>query len=144
MVSYAYLNSLSAKLKGTPTTSFEVTRFIDSPIITIDLDESLKAEADSFGYVNINGPSLIRVPEWVQNPLGQFYLYFAHHKGESIRMAYADTLAGPWTLYRPGILHLEESTFATQVGAKTTLNTLLKYVSISEAIALFEIGKAAQ
>ena len=28
---------------------------------------------------NINGPSLIRVPSWVKNPLGRYYLYVAHH-----------------------------------------------------------------
>ncbi|NET62179.1 MAG: hypothetical protein F6K47_40550, partial [Symploca sp. SIO2E6] len=31
---------------------------------------------------NINGPSLIRVPEWIENPLGRYYLYFAHHQGK--------------------------------------------------------------
>ena len=35
--------------------------------------------------------------------LGRYYLYFAHHKGGHIRMAYADELAGPWTVFRPGI-----------------------------------------
>src|SRR6185503_14642331 len=33
---------------------------------------------------NINGPSLIRVPSWIPNPLGKYYLYFAHHKGRYI------------------------------------------------------------
>ena len=28
---------------------------------------------------NINGPSLIKVPDWVENPLGKYYLYFSHH-----------------------------------------------------------------
>jgi hypothetical protein len=26
---------------------------------------------------NINGPSLINVPDWVKAPLGKYYLYFA-------------------------------------------------------------------
>jgi len=26
---------------------------------------------------NINGPSLIRAPTWITNPLGNYYLYFA-------------------------------------------------------------------
>jgi hypothetical protein len=56
---------------------------------------------------NINGPSLIRVPDWVPNPLGKYYLYFAHHHGKFIRLAYADQLAGPWTIYPPGVLPLE-------------------------------------
>ena len=33
------------------------------------------------GFSNINGPSLVRVPEWVEDPLGKYYLYFAHHRG---------------------------------------------------------------
>ena len=27
----------------------------------------------------INGPSLIRVLDWVQDLFGRYYLYFAHH-----------------------------------------------------------------
>ena len=58
---------------------------------------------------NINGPSLIRVPDWLPNPLGKYYLYFAHHHGKFIRLAYADSLEGPWTIYEPGTLKLEET-----------------------------------
>jgi hypothetical protein len=43
---------------------------------------------------SLNGPSLIRMPAWVENPLGRYYLYFAHHAGKYIRMAYADRLEG--------------------------------------------------
>jgi hypothetical protein len=55
---------------------------------------------------NICGPSLIRVPPWLPNPLGSYYLYFAHHGGTYIRLAYADDLTGPWTVYAPGTLRL--------------------------------------
>lgn len=55
---------------------------------------------------NINGPSLIRVPKWIRHPLGRYYLYFAHHEGQSIRLAYADRLSGPWRIYEPGTLQL--------------------------------------
>lgn len=58
---------------------------------------------------NINGPSLIRVPDWLENPLGRYYLYFAHHKGDYIRLAYADRLEGPWSTHEPGTLQLEGS-----------------------------------
>lgn len=58
---------------------------------------------------NICGPSLIRVPAWVKNPLGQYYLYFAQHKGRSIHLAYADQLTGPWQIHRPGCLQLEQT-----------------------------------
>jgi hypothetical protein len=55
---------------------------------------------------NINGPSLIRVPEWVKKPLGRYYLYFAHHRGTYIRMAYADDVEGDWTILPGGVLSL--------------------------------------
>jgi hypothetical protein len=60
---------------------------------------------------NINGPSLIRVPGFVAQPLGKYYLYFAHHKGSYIRLAYADNVEGPYTVYTPGALQLSESHF---------------------------------
>lgn len=62
---------------------------------------------------NINGPSLIRVPDWVDSALGRYYLYFAHHAGTYIRLAYADRLEGPWGIYEPGALRLEEVPAAT-------------------------------
>ena len=53
---------------------------------------------------NINGPSLIRVPDWIPsnrraNPSAEYYLYFAHHGGDYIRMAWAQDIEGPYTLY---------------------------------------------
>ena len=60
---------------------------------------------------NIGTPSVIRVPEWLPNPLGRYYLYFSHHKGHFIRMAFADALTGPWTVHRPGVLDITESLF---------------------------------
>ncbi len=62
---------------------------------------------------NINGPSLIAAPPWVQRPLGRYYLYFAHHRGTFIRLAAADRLEGPWRVYEPGALRLAESHFPT-------------------------------
>jgi len=59
--------------------------------------------------LNINGPSLIKVPDWIQNPLGRYYLYFAHHAGETIRLAYSDDLQGQWTVYEAGTLHLNQT-----------------------------------
>lgn len=76
------------------------TRFKNVPLIT-------PASSPSIGE-NINGPTLMRVPDFVQNPLGKYYLYFAHHNGKSIRMAYADSPAGPFTVYEPGALQLED------------------------------------
>ena len=63
---------------------------------------------------NINGPSVIRVPEWVTDRLGKYYLYFAHHKGTSIRLAYADYMAGPWVVHPKPVLKLEQSLFVPE------------------------------
>ncbi len=59
--------------------------------------------------VNINGPSVIRTPEWLPGRLGRYYLYFASHRGRSIRLAYADSPCGPWTLHAPGTLRLSQA-----------------------------------
>ena len=83
---------------------FRVERFKANPIIHREM-------AGMIGDVgeNINGPSLIRVPDWIEEPLGKYYLYFAHHHGSFIRLAYADRLEGPWKIYKPGVLPLEET-----------------------------------
>ena len=80
-----------------------VTRFRENPLITVDTSVSLGA--------NINGPTVIRVPDWVSRPLGRYYMYFAHHAGTFIRMAYADAITGPWKIYEPGVLHVRDTAF---------------------------------
>jgi hypothetical protein len=80
-----------------------VERLLDAPSIS-------PATHPSIGE-NIQGPSLIRVPDWVTAPLGAYYLYFADHKGRYIRLAYADAPTGPWTVHPPGSLQLEHSRF---------------------------------
>jgi hypothetical protein len=75
-------------------------RLLDRPIITPEL-----LPGDDGG--NINGPSLIRAPDWLPDRLGDYYLYFAHHRGRYIRLAYANSLTGPWTVYEPGTLRVE-------------------------------------
>lgn len=79
----------------------KVERFINNPIIEPGMSASIGK--------NINGPSLIRVPNWLEKPLGRYYLYFAHHRGTFIRLAYADQLEGPWSIYEPGTLQLGDS-----------------------------------
>lgn len=82
-----------------------------SPIQAIRLDENplITPQTDPSIGTNINGPSLIRVPAWVERPLGRYYLYFADHGGKYIRMAYADRLGGPWRVHAPGVLHLDQT-----------------------------------
>lgn len=55
---------------------------------------------------NINGPACIAVPPWCEAPLGSYYLYFAHHRGNHIRLAFADSPQGPWEIHRAGVLDL--------------------------------------
>ena len=81
----------------------QVERLLDAPMISADTHPSIGE--------NIQGPSLIRVPDWVEDPLGRYYLYFADHKGAYIRLAYADDLLGPWRVHVPGSLQLGESHF---------------------------------
>lgn len=81
-------------------------RCTDQAIIHAGLDASIGD--------NIQGPSLIRVPDWVSNPLGKYYLYFADHKGSYIRLAYSDDLFGPWQIHKNGSLHLRDSCFPTE------------------------------
>lgn len=83
-----------------------VERLGNGPIISSDSHPSIGP--------NIQGPSVIRVPDWAPDPLGRFYLYFADHKGGYIRLAYADSVAGPWTVHVPGSLQLDESHFLTE------------------------------
>lgn len=87
-----------------PSTRFRAERLLDAPIIHGDLPR-LEGERGA----NINGPSLVRVPESTAGRLGRYYLYFAHHGGHYIRMACADELTGPWTvLPEPGVLHMDD------------------------------------
>src|SRR5215213_811091 len=87
----------------------KVTRFPENPIIRPNMDARMGD--------NINGPSLIRVPDWIERPLGRYYLYFAHHDGRYIRLAYADDLHGPWQTHEPGVLPLAASHFEGHIAS---------------------------
>jgi hypothetical protein len=92
--------------------TFRASRFENNPIIFPGTPGLSGKEG-----ANINGPSLIRVPDWVTKPLGRYYLYFAHHGGKYIRLAYADTLAGPWTIHPGGALGLAEAPGAGHIAS---------------------------
>jgi len=83
--------------------SVRATRFPENPLITLSTSPSIGD--------NANGPAVIRVPRWVQRPLGRYYMYFAHHSGQFIRLAYADSLRGPWRVHEPGVLHVKDTAF---------------------------------
>jgi len=90
-----------------------IERLCENPIITPSSNPRIDG--------NINGPSLISVPDWAAARLGNYYLYFAHHQGQYIRMAYADTLTGPWTVYASGVLSIEDAPFESHVASPHVL-----------------------
>jgi hypothetical protein len=57
---------------------------------------------------------MIRVPDWIRNRLGDYYLYFADHKGSYVRLAYADHPTGPWAIYPPGLDHWNDEDFVVR------------------------------
>ena len=73
------------------------------PIITRNMFPSNRRNDGN----NINGPSLIRVPNFINrsnrvNRDANYYLYFGHHNGEYIRLAWAEDVTGPYRLYDAG------------------------------------------
>jgi hypothetical protein len=86
---------------GNAVRAINVRRCATNPLIVSESSASLGE--------NINGPSVIRVPSWIKTPLGKYYMYFAHHGGKYIRLAYADALQGPWRIYEPGTLSLDQA-----------------------------------
>lgn len=82
---------------------FTATRVAENPLVTVNSSATLGG--------NVNGPTVIRVPDWVEHPLGRYYMYFANHMGEFIRLAYADAVTGPWHVYEPGVLHVRDTAF---------------------------------
>lgn len=76
----------------------KVERIGNGPVISPQTDASIGE--------NINGPTVMKVPEWIENPLGKYYMYFAHHRGTYIRLAYSNHIEGPWMIYTPGVLNL--------------------------------------
>ncbi len=108
---FVILWAVAAALTNSGTASagsveIRIERLLDAPIITPETHPSIGP--------NIQGPSLIRVPDWVENPLGKYYLYFADHKGSYIRLAYADDLLGPWKAHAPGSLQIADTHFPAE------------------------------
>lgn len=93
-------------MSPSPSIEFRTVPLLDQPILP-----TASQRAAATGHLNINGPSLIRVPEWIADALGRYYLYYADHKGSEIKLAYADDLAGPWSAREPGVLPLHQTPF---------------------------------
>ena len=94
VLAWIYHFSLLPSFSKIPNLNITTEHMVDGPIIFTEMDSLLIEEEEINGYRNINGPCLIKVPKWVENPLGKYYLYFAHHKGDRIKLAVAYTGGG--------------------------------------------------
>lgn len=98
---FALLPAISVDGQG-----FVATRLNNNqPIITEKMFLDLGASGEE-GWI-INGPSLIRIPDWIlpenrADSSAVYYLYFANHHGNYIPMAWSAELEGPWNLYHTG------------------------------------------
>ena len=96
---------LSASAFAQSDSTFTAIRLNNSqPIIDQAMFAAVGVEDEG---ENINGPSMIRIPDWIPpseraHPSAVYYLYFAHHVGDYIRMAWATDVEGPWTFYQTG------------------------------------------
>ena len=104
---YSVATLLISCSSGETKLKVKVDRWDNGLIIPPNLTEEIGS--------NVQGPSLIKVPEWVEKKLGNYYLYFADHKGDHIRLAFADDLRGPWKIKPGGALSLKDSHFLTSV-----------------------------
>lgn len=58
---------------------------------------------------NINGPSVIKAPSFLQPQQGwKYLLYFASHNGLHIRLATSDVIEGPWLIQNQSCLELPD------------------------------------
>jgi hypothetical protein len=104
MVLLCFVNTAKAGFAKNQT--FIIIRLNDNqPIITEAMFDALGATDDEGN--NINGPSVIRIPDWIApenraDPNAIYYIYFGHHAGNYIRLVWAAHIKGPWQLYQVG------------------------------------------
>jgi len=120
---------MTALMPGAPgvlaQSSLNARRLAQNPLITVKSSPTLGG--------NVNGPTVIRVPDWVEHPLGRYYMYFANHMGDFIRLAHANAIEGPWTIYEPGVLHVRDTAFyREQPDPKETLADFYTHVASPE------------
>jgi hypothetical protein len=101
----AVLGLLGVAILFTTEAKAQVTavRLASNPLVTVSSSPSLGG--------NVNGPTVMRVPGWLKRPLGKYYMYFANHTGTFIRLAYADSIEGPWRVHEPGVLDVKDTAF---------------------------------
>ena len=95
-----------------PAFTGTVTRLTDTPLVAADLfPPSAIAGLEPDALANINGPSVLRMPDWAAGKQAALHMYFGHHKGKSLRLAYADRLQGPWAMHPDPVMPLADSLF---------------------------------
>jgi hypothetical protein len=97
------LLALCLSLCAVAHADIEAVRFRTNPLFDFD-DVQMPCD----GIFSINFASPMKVPHWLPNPLGRYYMYFSNHHGYFIQLAYADKVEGPWTVYAPPTLTLEQ------------------------------------
>lgn len=109
----------------------------NKPIITKDMFRNLGVASEG---ENINGPSVIRVPDWIPdakkpNERANYYMYFARHGrdkiGDYIRMAWAEDIEGPWHLFGIGKTIEPGNRGALDLGADGSIQLGNAYLRLS-------------
>jgi len=106
--------SIDDNIPSTPVPAFTgtVTRLTDTPLVAADMFPAAAIRGlEPDALANINGPSVLRMPDWAAGKQATLHMYFGHHKGRSIRLAYADRLAGPWAMHPDPVMPLATSLF---------------------------------
>ena len=102
----------SVPAQSIPAFTGTVTRLTDTPLVAAEMfPPSAIAGLEPDALANINGPSVLRMPDWAAGKQAALHMYFGHHKGKSLRLAYADRLEGPWAMYPDPIIPLADSLF---------------------------------
>ena len=98
--------------KSIPGFTGTVTRLTDTPLVAAGMfAPATLAGLEPDALANINGPSVLRMPHWATGKQAALHMYFGHHKGKSLRLAYADRLEGPWAMHPDPIISLADSLF---------------------------------
>lgn len=77
------------------------------PIIDIPFMKSVGVLGASKTKLQITGPSVIRVPDWIPDsekthPDAVYYMYYAAHGSDDIRLAWAESITGEWHVFNRG------------------------------------------
>ena len=79
-----------------PAFTGTVTRLTDTPLVAAGMfAPAALAGLEPDALANINGPSVLRMPDWAAGKQLPFHMYFGHHKGKRLRLAYTHRLKRP-------------------------------------------------